>query len=375
MCEHKVCIITTVHPPFDTRIFQKQAKSLKNAGYKVTLIAQGKEEKNIDGIKILPLPKPQNRLIRMLVTSWQAYKLSRVEQASVYHFHDPELIPMALILKLKSKKVIYDVHEDVPEQILNKGWIWKPIRICISRVLNLIEKRAAKYFDAVITATPYIAESFNRKKVKLNVVQNYPLLNEMITPKKNHERINDSNTAAYIGMITVNRGIREMVEAIGLLPNHYHARLLLGGKFVTSALENELKKMDSWKSVKYLGWLDHLEVIKVLNSAKVGLVLFLPVPNHMNAQPNKMFEYMAAGIPVIASNFPLWDDIIVGNKCGIIVNPKDPKAIAEKIKFLFDNPDEAKVMGKRGRRAIETKYNWTIEEKKLLKLYRWIIET
>jgi glycosyltransferase involved in cell wall biosynthesis len=90
--------------------------------------------------------------------------------------------------------------------------------------------------------------------------------------------------------------------------------------------------------------------------------------------PVKMFEYMAAGIPVIASNFPLWQEIFSTSECGICVNPLDPKAIGEAIQYLMDHPDEAEQMGRNGRKAVEEKYNWVIEEKKLLDLYAGLSE-
>ncbi|MBD3768073.1 MAG: glycosyltransferase, partial [Gammaproteobacteria bacterium] len=100
-----------------------------------------------------------------------------------------------------------------------------------------------------------------------------------------------------------------------------------------------------------------------------GLVTFLPAPNHIDAQPNKMFEYMSAGLPIITSIFPLWREIVEGNQCGLCVDPLDPQAIGEAIQYLIDNPVEAEQMGKNGRQAVEQKYNWTIEEQKLLDLY------
>jgi glycosyltransferase involved in cell wall biosynthesis len=97
------------------------------------------------------------------------------------------------------------------------------------------------------------------------------------------------------------------------------------------------------------------------------------MPNHIDAQPNKMFEYMSAGLPLIASDFPLWREIVEGNDCGVCVDPADPAAIAEAIDRLVENPDLARRMGENGQRAVHERYNWAIEEKKLLALYDTVL--
>jgi glycosyltransferase involved in cell wall biosynthesis len=115
-------------------------------------------------------------------------------------------------------------------------------------------------------------------------------------------------------------------------------------------------------------------VAKILENSLAGIVTFLPSPNHLEAQPNKMFEYMSAGIPVIASDFPLWREIISGNDCGLLVNPLKPLEIAGAIDYLVNNPAEAKRMGRNGRLAVIEKYNWPMEEKKLLRFYDSILK-
>ena len=110
----KVCILTSVHTPFDTRIFHKQAKSLLKAGYDVTLIAQHDRDELVGGIRIIALPKPKNRLRRMLGT-WRVCKLAFKQKAEIYHLHDPELLQIGLLSKILGKKVIYDVYEEYPK--------------------------------------------------------------------------------------------------------------------------------------------------------------------------------------------------------------------------------------------------------------------
>lgn len=365
----KVCILTTVHPPFDTRIFHKQAKTLVDAGYDVTLIAQHDKDEVVDGVKIVALPKPKNRLQRMFRLTLKAFRLALKQNAHVYHFHDPELIPVGLLLKASGKKVIYDVHEDVPQQILSKEWIPGFLRKIISCFTVLIENFASRAFDAIIPATPAIGERFERLNWNTVIVQNFPLLDELYQEKMSHKK---EKAVVYIGVISVQRGINEMVTAMGLLKKHRDAKLLLGGKFIQPSLEEQVKKLPGLERVEFLGWLDRFQVAEVLSKSTVGLVLIHPEPRYKVSYPVKLFEYMSAGLPVIASNFPLWKEIVEGNNCGITVDPLNPYEIAEAIEYLLDNPDVCAEMGRNGRKAVEEKYNWEAESMKLVELYRSI---
>jgi glycosyltransferase involved in cell wall biosynthesis len=105
-----------------------------------------------------------------------------------------------------------------------------------------------------------------------------------------------------------------------------------------------------------------------------GLVTLHPNGNYLNAQPVKLFEYMAAGIPVIASDFPLWRRIVEDAECGLLVDPLDPRAIAAAVDWLVDNPEAAQRMGESGRKAILKRYSWDVEKRRLFQFYDAILE-
>lgn len=362
----KVCIVTTVHPLFDTRIFHKEAKYLIRAGYDVTLIAQNDKDEVIDGIKISSLLKPKNRLSRIFLLTKRAYSLALKECADVYHFHDPELLPWMLLLKYKTgAKIIYDVHEDYQKQILSKHWIYGAIRKSISYIFNIIEKSISRNFDYIITATDSIASNFKQKNVV--VLNNYPIVNERSV---SHKVIDSTDfTVVYVGGLTKIRGIKEIIESIEYIKSKKEVKLKLIGNFSEKDFETELKNMPEWSKIEYLGYLPKKDTLAHLINADAGIVCFWPEPNHIEAMPNKMFEYMEAGLPIIASDFSLWRKIINDANCGVIVNPLNPKDIARGIQYLIDNSGKATEMGENGRKAILEKYNWKIEEKKLLSLY------
>ncbi|MDX1440046.1 MAG: glycosyltransferase, partial [Rubricoccaceae bacterium] len=179
---------------------------------------------------------------------------------------------------------------------------------------------------------------------------------------------------AYVGGITRVRGLFEMVSAVQQLPDSYNTTLALAGPFFPSKLRSELNEVlasdGSNKRVEILGYLTRDAVSELLNKARIGIVTLHPTEKYVESYPTKLFEYMSVGIPVVASNFPVWREIVENAKCGLVVDPLDPTAIASAIRWLFDNVQEAKRMGERGRVAVEEKYNWALEGEKLLELYR-----
>ncbi|MEW5766778.1 MAG: glycosyltransferase family 4 protein [bacterium] len=367
----KVCHITTVHPPFDTRIFHKEAKTLAKAGYDVTLIAQHNKDEVVDGIKIIALPKAKNRFHRMTILTFKAFQLALQQKGDIYHFHDPELIPVGLILKLLGKKVIYDVHEDLPRQILSKWWIPKSFRVITGNAMELLEGITALFFEAIVTVTPKIASRFPKNKTVL--VQNFPIQDEFVLTE-DVAYTSRAPLIAYAGGINVIRGIFEMIRAIELLPKELEARLVLAGTFSPASLKEEVCLLPGWRRVEFLGWQSIQQVKYLLGVSRIGLVTLHSIINYLDSYPVKLFEYMSAAIPVIASDFPLWREIVEGAGCGLLVDPLNPEAIAEAITYLLTHPDEAKNMGLNGRKAIEEKYNWKNEGNKLLELYKRILQ-
>lgn len=366
----RIVHFSTVHPSFDSRIFHKEVKTILKAGYETIVVAQHKGQTIVDGIRIIGLPKPKYRVTRICMLTWQAFLKALAQKPDIYHFHDPELLPIGLLLRALGKKVIYDVHEDVPRQILSKYWIPPILRGLVAKAAALMEWVAGIFLNGIVAATPAIAKRFPAHKTV--VVQNFPILSEFSFIQKlpYHDR---PMQIAYVGGITAIRGAIEMIRAMEYLPENLGARLVLAGTFVPSELEATVRELPGWRYVDFLGWQDRQSVGALLGQSRMGIVVFHPEPNHLEAQPNKLFEYMAAGIPVVASNFPLWQKIVEEEQCGLTVDPLNPEAIAEAIQWLLEHPEEAEKMGERGRRAVLEKYNWDQEAKKLLSLYRRLV--
>lgn len=362
----KICHLSSVHQRYDTRVLLKECTSLLNNGYEVHLVvADGKGFEDYNEIQIHDVGKPKGRLSRFFKTTKAVYEKGLELNADIYHFHDAELMPSGIKLKKKGKKVIYDSHEDLPRQLMSKHYINYFLRKPISVVIEWYEDYAAKKFDFIITATPHIQKRFAKLNKASLDVNNYPLLGELNTEATDWDSKKDE--VCYIGSITQIRGLEEVIDAMEPLDG---TRLNLAGSFSPQTFKDNLEARKGWQKTNFLGQINRDEVKRVLRESQVGIVTFLPFGNHTHSQPNKLFEYMAQGIPLVASNFDLWKAIIEKVDCGICIDPSDPNAITEAIQVLLSDKDKAKQMGENGRDAVLTTFNWESEEEKLIHIYQ-----
>ncbi|WP_426101995.1 glycosyltransferase family 4 protein [Massilia sp. TSP1-1-2] len=361
----RIAHLTSAHPRNDTRIFIKQCRTLAAYGYDVLLVvADGKGPELRDGVRIVDVGRPDGRLNRIVTTTGRVLAQALALDADIYHLHDPELIPAGLKLKRLGKTVIFDSHEDVARQLLGKPYLGALSRHALSKAYALFERYACARFDGIIAATPFIRDSFLKINPNTVDVNNFPLVGELHAPAS---WAGKQAEVCYVGGIGAIRGIRELVGAGAALQSA--ARINLAGAFSEAALEAEVKAAPGWARVNQLGVLDRAGVRALMMRSIAGVVTFHPLPNHLDAHPTKMFEYMSSGIAVIASNFPLWRDIIEGNECGVCIDPCDPGALAAAIDRLVTHPEIARRMGENGRKAVLEKYNWSVQARKLTDFY------
>ncbi|MBN1291309.1 MAG: glycosyltransferase, partial [Candidatus Latescibacteria bacterium] len=267
------------------------------------------------------------------------------------------------------KKVIYDVHEDYPETIPMKEIFPKFIRKFSGLTIKIIEQIFARFSNAVIVVTPSIYERFIKYTKNTYAVHNYPI----IKPHKFIPWNERKDDVFYIGSIAQNRGIYEMIKAIGLVQKKYSVKLVLAGSFTSDFLEREIKAQPEFVFVDYKGFIDPVEAELIKERVKIGLIVLHPEPRYQVSLPVKFFEYMAAGIPVIASDFPLWRKIVEEANCGLLVNPKKPENIADAIVSILKNPEKSETMGKCAYDWVRKNYSWENEQKTLLDLYNTLV--
>jgi glycosyltransferase involved in cell wall biosynthesis len=362
----RVCQITTGHDIDDHRILGKECASLSAAGYDVTLIAPAPAGTQRPGVRVVALAAPKvNRARRMVARPLAAYRAAREADADVYHFHDPDFLPHALRLAREGRCVIYDAHEDVPRQILTKTWVKPMLRRPASWLAGRAELAVASRIAAVIASVPPIAERFEHHAARVTVVANFPRLEE-IEPGTFAER---TRTACYVGDLSPLRGLLELVDAMELVD----AQLELAGRFDSTFPPEELTSRAGWTRVRYHGRVGRSEVAALLRRAGVGVLPLRGSPNHAISWPVKLFEYMAAGLPVVATDVAPWNAIIARHRCGVCVPVGDARALAAAITQVLGSPGEARGMGERGRAAVEAHYSWASQEAALLGLYEELL--
>lgn len=364
----RVAHLSTAHGRNELRVHLKQCNSLALNGYEVHyIVADGLGDDRIGDVQVHDIGRSGARFQRMLLRPWRMLKAARELNARLYHFHDPELLMVALFLRRGGAKVVYDSHEDVPRSLLSRDWLPRRIRPGLSEVFETFENFVVHRLSAIVGATPKIASRFDRLNPTVVAINNYPLPHEI---DEAVEQRGQSRNVCYLGGISRVRGIEEMIRALELVD----ARLILAGPFDSAATEQAIRTLPGWSKVDYRGVVSRAAVREILSESQGGLIFFHPEPNHVDAQPNKMFEYMGAGLPVLGSNFPLWREIVEGARCGLLVDPRDTQAIAGAMQFLLDHPEEAAAMGRRGRAAVKERFNWEAESEKLVALYRRLLD-
>jgi len=374
--------ITTVHHPFDNRIFYKECVSLAEMGYRVVLVVPHERDEVVQGVEIRALPKPRNRFFRIFFTTWQACGMSLKEQADICHFHDPELIPVGMFLRMLGKKVVYDIHEDYVTSMLyvDRAYLPGPIRFLASRAMAGIESLCGRFFEKVL-AEKYYTKRFPRGVQVLNYSRTdlYPVPKNHLSIPSATSCISHTHPAPrllYTGNISKERGAVQHARLVSFMED---VHIFMVGKCDEQLAEELMEAAGAGRDRLHLDGVNRFVPFeKILEYYRqggwtAGLALFPPSAHYLNKELTKFFEYMAAGIPVICSDFPVWRDLMENTGAGSCVDPEDREAAANAIQYLLDHPEKAVEMGCRGRAAVEKEYNWETQAEQLKGLYQRLI--
>jgi glycosyltransferase involved in cell wall biosynthesis len=364
----RIAHLTSAHSRNDVRVFLKECRSLAKLGHEVTLVViDGRGSSSVDGVRVVDAGRRAgHRLGRIISGAARVFIAARRLRADVYHIHDPELIPWGLLLRAEGARVIYDAHEHVPEDILSKHYLPAQLVKPLASVLGAFELGAAKRMSGVIAATPHIADRFRAHCATVEGIYNFPLTDELARAAPWEAR---ARQACYVGGVSLNRGIREVAQAARLC----RAKVVVAGPLWDGLDSLKVEEIPGWSNLCYVGQLPREKVADVMAQSRVGVVTFLAIQSHRNALPNKLFEYMSAGIPVVASNFPLWREIVDETGSGLCVDPSDPEAIAAAIDELVENETLARQCSANGIQAVAEKFNWSTQERKLSRLYDRVV--
>jgi glycosyltransferase involved in cell wall biosynthesis len=335
-------------------------------------VADGKGNEELGRIRIHDIGvAPFGRFGRSTFGTVRLWKVLRRQRADVIQFHDPELLPLALVMRACGRTVVYDMHENLPKDILTKDWVPGPLRRALAFAARRFQQLALRFVPTVFAEASYAPE-FTAAKRSVTAL-NYPLAADLAAVAQVK---NSSFTVGYVGAISLNRGAVTMVEAVSALrARGVDARALLVGP-----VRDGVKADNTFKKAVEEGWIVATGRLKPavawerVATCHVGMAILSPSPNFTESLPTKLFEYMALGLPVIASDFTLWRRVVERAGCGFLVAPTEVTEIVEALHWLHDNPREASQMGVCGRATVLKEYSWASEFKKLRSFYQEILE-
>lgn len=367
MARGRVAHLTSVHEVTDPRIFYKQCVTLARHGYDVVLVAPHEHDDMRCGVRIRAVRRARGRALRLLFTVFGVWKAAVAEDCEVYHLHDPELLLVGLFLKLRGKTVVYDVHEDYRTAIRQKSYLPRVLRGPLAVVMGWVDAIAARLFNLVLAERYY-----ERRFPRGTVIANYPVYTTLRSGPHSTPRANGKAALLYTGVVSEDRGalihaglvhLRDDIEVhvVGRCSPELAARM----REVAGNRRNQLQIVGEGYHVPYE------RIVEAYNQREwlAGLALFPSTPHYREKELTKFFEYMAAEIPVLCSNFPAWQRLIRGTDCGIAVDPRDSGELRAALDRIIGSDKEARRMGRNGQEAVANRYNWEAEGRRLLDLY------
>lgn len=366
----KVLHLGQIHKPDDRRIWQKECGSLISSGkYDVVYYTSDKYRSASSDPRIKYHSMQRSAFCscgHLKKSKEELNNIINTESPRIIHIHEYEIAYFIPYIKKKypSIKVIYDVHEN------NSGHYYENYELKYGRIVGRIvewliytkDLYYAKKADRVLTVAEYLVDRFSRKQTT-TLIRNYPIIERRIDL---NSCIRKRNQICYVGGIGYNKGSYLLCR----IARRIEGMIIFAGSISSDFQDDFWNELNHNNNLVYAGFLDSEEINDLLQKSGIGYCALKKTPGNYNASANKLYEYMMAGLPVICSNFPKWKEIVVGCKCGIVVDPDDEDEIAEAINYLISHPDEARKMGENGHRAVEKIYNWDKESQKLLELYR-----
>jgi glycosyltransferase involved in cell wall biosynthesis len=368
----KVCHFASVHTTTDTRVFHRECTSLAKF-FDVTFIGIGNKSGLMNNVNVIAVPKPSNRIYRLLFTTWKVFFLAWKQHADIYHIHDAELIPFAFLFALRGKKVIYDIHENTYEDIMRKPWILDSFRWVLGLLFKTLEWLSAQsMYTILVIAKPEFAKKFiTRKRV---IIQNFADFEQFNSYRITQRQAIVANNLFYIGTVyDYYYDLIPIIKALHILKQqgkiiHFHC-VGYKGRYVDTVLSKLPEYEELKEQLHFYGYLNTTEGYEISKTCKVGLCLKNQPEEILLSHERKFFEYMAAGLPVLACNYHIYKEIIDTHQIGKYVTIDDATAISAALDELFFTTQKLDMYAANGVDAAELTFNWHAEETKLVDLY------
>lgn len=414
MPKAKVCMVTTDHSAVSSRIFYKEARSLQQAGYDVTLLAPlndegflfdmggnkiASAETTLYDVRIIGFSKEKRGILKIGIIS----KLMRLAvltglrigaklftelidkgaslNADVYHCHEIFSLYAGIQIKRRLEKegrkpkLIYDVHEYTPAVSPRYSGIKRLYDRLSKKVIVHFEKEALKYVDYAITVSEAIRNYIltQNRFIPTEVIYNcsvFPILQEPERAREHRDKV----IICHEGSLSFSRGLKRMIEVIKVLKEGYGDRvglLIIGDVYGEERryLDQKLDEYDLQNTIRCTGWLPYEKVSQAISQADIGIIFFEPTENNMFGTPNKLFNYMRCGLPIVSVDLPETSRIISETQCGLVVTEPSIESLAEALSALIDDEAKRRQLGKNARKAGYNQYGWEQMEKGLIKVY------
>ncbi len=358
---------TSVHPVGDHRIHGRQCASLAAAGFDVRLVVLGPvPDSSAPGVTVVSAGERLPRLRRMTVGALKMLRTIRAQRPAIVHLHDPELMVLIPLLRLLRIQVVVDLHEDPTLQLLDKQF---PLGIGRLGLLGYRAVLAASrpLVSLFVVAWPHPRPPDDPSKVI--EIHNYPGRDEFALPNPRPYEDRDP-IAVSVGSNNLNRCIMEMIDAAGRLGSDGVIEVV--GSITPPNLLDDHRPSVEASGVRLSGRLDHDGVAAALDRARVGLCLLYPTRQYRLAEPTKLFEYLSVGLPVVGVDMGPTAEVVRKHDCGILVDPKDPAAIADAVRKILGDPELAAGYRRRAREA-GVHYTWEAQADKLVSAYHRLL--
>jgi len=366
--------LASVHNRTDNRVFYKQCVDLAANGFMVKLIvADGKGDDLVDDVEVLDFNKfsSNNRLLRLFITSPIVTIKALRLRADLYHIHDPELLFYYFLFSpfFSSKKIVFDMHENLSEQVKSKPWIPSFLRPLLAASIKIYENIVFRHVAVIFAEKSYLKSFPNLKRYE--TVLNFPKPSwvEEKHNKSDVKEVNKEPVIGYVGRVGVDRGADILLgSVVAINKSGRSLRVVLLGNVPQEVYDkSDFNYLKAKGLLDAPGFVDNNRAVEIVQSWDIGFCVLRDLPNFIESYPTKLFEYMAAGVPVITSDFPLYRELIDETGGGICIQPNSEAELTDAILRILDAPN------KYYPQIDMTKYGWPGQLSKLAQFYSTIL--
>jgi glycosyltransferase involved in cell wall biosynthesis len=374
----RILVVTSIHPDFDKRVW-RHAKSLVALGLEVHLICPWNVEVDsvIEGVRMIPFQPVRRRLARIFKLPYRMIPLisKMLRHVDIIHFHDIDLLPAMMIFRL-FRSTVYDVHENYPDEMLVRYWVPDILRRPLYWLVRSGQYLAALIIRNMVFVVPVQERDFPKRFIRKILIRNYSSIELLKQVKTGYEqrprRIITIGTmypenGAFL-LIEIAASLKEMGVEAEIICSDRFSSVVLRDKFLEQVRARMLERF-----IRLTPSVPPPEIMDMLNRGRIGLLPNLRVPKQEKALPTRLFEYMAAGIPVVASDLPLIKHYVEDSQCGVLASPEDPGSFARAIVKLLDNQEMAMILGQNGQAAFKDRFSWESQMPALANFYRQIL--